>query len=206
MDFTAFQAFFDTRQQQLLTTGRLYALVDGLLYADQAGVPQRSHASLALFDQTPGASLADAGPKLIRLLARRWRDARGTGLAGRWRRRWRRLDARLPDGQTALLRFYDARITTARFARYRAYLEGVEERTLHTHYGAPSIDVRVALRTLATLRDTLTIAARRAGDRDAVHLLQLKPGSLPADANAGGAGAAHARRLPRRDRRGPRLQ
>lgn len=65
MDFTAFQAFFDTRQQQLLTTGRLYALVDGLLYADQAGVPQRSHASLALFDRTPDVSLADAGPWLF---------------------------------------------------------------------------------------------------------------------------------------------
>ncbi|WP_244127977.1 phage integrase family protein [Burkholderia gladioli] len=58
-------------------------------------------------------------------------------------------------------------------------------------------------RTLATLRDTLTIAARRAGDRDAVHLLRLKPGSLPAEAHAGGAegaggagGAAGAAAVP----------
>ncbi|PRE10787.1 integrase [Burkholderia gladioli] len=61
---------------------------------------------------------------------------------------------------------------------------------MHIHYGAPGTDVRVTRRTLATLRDTLTIAARRAGDRDAVHLLRLKPGSLPAEAHAGGAGAA----------------
>lgn len=50
---TAIQAFFDTRQQQISTTVRLYALVDGLPYADQAGVPQRSQALVALFDQTP---------------------------------------------------------------------------------------------------------------------------------------------------------
>uniref|UniRef100_UPI00240F486F phage integrase family protein n=1 Tax=Burkholderia gladioli TaxID=28095 RepID=UPI00240F486F len=88
-------------------------------------------------------------------------------------------------GQPATLR-----LTTAHFALYRAYLEGLEERTLHTHYGAPGTDVRVTRRTLATLRDTLTIAARRAGDRDAVHLLRLKPGSLPAEAHAGGADGA----------------
>ncbi|WP_334001457.1 phage integrase family protein [Burkholderia gladioli] len=90
-----------------------------------------------------------------------------------------------PAGQPATLR-----LTTAHFALYRAYLEGLEERTLHTHYGAPGTDVRVTRRTLATLRDTLTIAARRAGDRDAVHLLRLKPGSLPAEAHAGGADGA----------------
>ncbi|WP_186123098.1 phage integrase family protein [Burkholderia gladioli] len=89
------------------------------------------------------------------------------------------------------------RLTTAHFALYRAYLEGLEERTLHTHYGAPGTDVRVTRRTLATLRDTLTIAARRAGDRDAVHLLRLKPGSLPAEAHAGGAeGAAGEAAVP----------
>nr|WP_186183709.1 phage integrase family protein [Burkholderia gladioli] len=90
-----------------------------------------------------------------------------------------------PAGQPATLR-----LTPAHFALYRAYLEGLEERTLHTHYGAPGTDVRVTRRTLATLRDTLTIAARRAGDRDAVHLLRLKPGSLPAEAHAGGADGA----------------
>ncbi|WP_241238674.1 phage integrase family protein [Burkholderia gladioli] len=86
------------------------------------------------------------------------------------------------------------RLTHAHFALYRAYLEGFEEQRLHAHYGAPGTDVRITRRTLATLRDTLTIAARRAGDIDAVHLLRLRPGSLPAEALAGGgqgeAGAA----------------
>ncbi len=86
------------------------------------------------------------------------------------------------------------RLTHAHFALCRAYLEGSEEQRLHAHYGAPGTDVRITRRTLATLRDTLTIAARRAGDIDAVHLLRLRPGSLPAEAHAGGrqgeAGAA----------------
>ncbi|WP_244114572.1 phage integrase family protein [Burkholderia gladioli] len=90
-----------------------------------------------------------------------------------------------PTGQRATLR-----LTPAHFALYRAYLEGIEERTLHTHCGAPGTDVRVTRRTLATLRDTLTIAAWRASDRDAVHLLRLKPGSLQAEAHAGGADGA----------------
>ncbi|WP_334026407.1 hypothetical protein [Burkholderia gladioli] len=51
-------------------------------------------------------------------------------------------------------------LTTAHFALYRAYLEGIEERGLHALYGAPGTDVRVTRRTLATLRDSLTIAAR----------------------------------------------
>ncbi|CAM2163103.1 Integrase family protein [Burkholderia cepacia] len=79
------------------------------------------------------------------------------------------------------------RLTPAHFALYRAYLEGLDEPTLHAHYGVPGTDVRVTRRTLATLRDTLTIAARRARDIDAAHLLRLKPGSLPRDAHAGGA-------------------
>ncbi|RXV64124.1 integrase [Burkholderia stabilis] len=79
------------------------------------------------------------------------------------------------------------RLTPAHFALYRAYLEGLDEPALHAHYGVPGTDVRVTRRTLATLRDTLTIAARRARDVDAAHLLRLKPGSLPRDAHAGGA-------------------
>ncbi len=47
--------------------------------------------------------------------------------------------------------------------------------------------MRVTRRTLATLRDTLTIAVRRARNTDAAHLLRLKPGSLPRDAHAGAA-------------------
>nr|WP_302182822.1 site-specific integrase [Burkholderia multivorans] len=76
---------------------------------------------------------------------------------------------------------------------YRAYLEGLDEATLHAHYGVPGTDVRVTRRTIATLRDTLTIAARRARDVDAAHLLRLKPGSLPRDAHAG---AAAGREVP----------
>ncbi|MGS1024364.1 DUF4123 domain-containing protein [Burkholderia glumae] len=127
MDSTAIQAFFDTRRQQLSTTVHLYALVDGLLYADQAGVPQRSQASVALFDQTPDASLADAGPWLFdyELASGATRTGLASLAAGAGGVSWlisayrvdaladelrRRLDARLPDGRTALLRFYDARI------------------------------------------------------------------------------------------------
>ncbi|KVV27670.1 hypothetical protein WK80_14210 [Burkholderia multivorans] len=123
------EAFFVNRQQQLTMQAHLYALVDGLLFADTAGgsPPQRSQAAVALFDGTPDASLADAGPWLLD-----WERASGgvrhalsamaggsTGvswlisaypiesLADELRRR---LDVRLPDGRTALLRFYDARI------------------------------------------------------------------------------------------------
>ncbi|WP_186239583.1 DUF4123 domain-containing protein [Burkholderia gladioli] len=127
MALTAIQAFFDARQQQISTTVRLYALVDGLLYADQAGVPQRSQASVALFDQTPDASLADAGPWLFdyELAGGATRAGLASMAAGADGVSWlisayridaladelrRRLDARLPDGRTALLRFYDARI------------------------------------------------------------------------------------------------
>ncbi|HGL4257914.1 phage integrase family protein [Burkholderia multivorans] len=85
------------------------------------------------------------------------------------------------------------RLTPGHFALYRAYLEGLDEATLHAHYGVPGTDVRVTRRTIATLRDTLTIAARRARDVDAAHLLRLKPGSLPRDAHAG---AAAGREVP----------
>jgi len=88
------------------------------------------------------------------------------------------------------------RLTPAHFALYRAYLEGLDEPVLHAHYGAPGTDVRVTRRTLATLRDTLTIAARRAHDTDAAHLLRLKPGSLPRDAHAGGAEGGPAGEVP----------
>nr|WP_282454618.1 hypothetical protein [Burkholderia gladioli] len=89
------------------------------------------------------------------------------------------------------------RLTHAHFALYRAYLEGFDEQRLHAHYGAPGTDVRITRRTLATLRDTFTIAARRAGDIDAAHLLRLRPGSLPAEAHAGaGQGEAGAAPVP----------
>ncbi|KWN65893.1 phage integrase family protein [Burkholderia stagnalis] len=91
------------------------------------------------------------------------------------------------------------RLTPAHFALYRAYLEGLDEPVLHAHYGTPGTDVRVTRRTLATLRDTLTIAARRARDTDAAHLLRLKPGSLPRDAHAGAAAGRAAGEVPTLD-------
>ncbi|WP_244100428.1 hypothetical protein [Burkholderia ambifaria] len=57
------------------------------------------------------------------------------------------------------------RLTTFYFALYRTYLEGFVERVLRAHDGLPGTDVRVTRRTLATLRDTLTIAAPRARHR-----------------------------------------
>lgn len=129
MTDVSIEAFFFKRQQQLTMQVHLYALVDGLLFAD-AGAgspPQRSHAAVALFDSTPDASLADAGPWLFdwerapgsarRVLSVMAGGATGVSwlisaypiesLADELRRR---LDVRLPDGRTALLRFYDARI------------------------------------------------------------------------------------------------
>ncbi|WP_269135339.1 hypothetical protein [Burkholderia territorii] len=85
------------------------------------------------------------------------------------------------------------RLTPAHFALYQA--RGLDEATLHAHYGAPGTDVRVTRRTLA-LRDTLMIAARRAREIDAAHLLRLKPGSLPRDAHAGAAAGRAGGEVP----------
>ncbi|WP_373452775.1 hypothetical protein [Burkholderia sp. AU6039] len=40
----------------------------------------------------------------------------------------------------------DAAADPAHFALYRAYLEGLDEATLHAHYGVPGTDVRVTRR------------------------------------------------------------
>ncbi|WP_223216712.1 DUF4123 domain-containing protein [Paraburkholderia phenoliruptrix] len=105
---------------------RLYALVDALLYGP--GEPaERPPATIALFDGTPDASLADAGPWLIdfadapqsvqQSLFAMGASAEGVSwlisaypfpaLADELRSR---LDARMPDSRIALLRFYDARL------------------------------------------------------------------------------------------------
>lgn len=129
MTDTSIEAFFVKRQQQLTMQVHLYALVDGLLYTDAADGSsiQRSQSAAALFDGTPDASLADAGPWLIDYeratgTIRRTLSALASGpmgvswlissypidsLADELRTK---LNARLPDGRTALLRFYDARI------------------------------------------------------------------------------------------------
>ncbi|AXE92848.1 DUF4123 domain-containing protein [Paraburkholderia terricola] len=123
------EALFSERQQQLTMRVHLYTLVDGLLYADAANgsSPQRLRSAVAVFDNTPDASLADAGPWLIdyerasgnirRVLSAMASSSAGVSwlisgypiepLADELRSR---LDVRLPDGRTALLRFYDARI------------------------------------------------------------------------------------------------
>ncbi|MCA7911966.1 hypothetical protein LGM62_34270 [Burkholderia contaminans] len=54
------------------------------------------------------------------------------------------------------------RPTPANFAPCRAYLEGLDEATLHAHCGVPGIYVRVMRRMLTTQRDTLTSGALRA--------------------------------------------
>ncbi|KVA70962.1 hypothetical protein WM36_02100 [Burkholderia ubonensis] len=130
MTGTTIEAFFAKRQQQLTMQVHLYALVDGLLYADAADASplQRSQSAVALFDGTPDASLADAGPWLIdygrgSVAIRQTLSTMASGSTGV---SWlisaypiesladelrHRLDVRLPDGRTALLRFYDARIT-----------------------------------------------------------------------------------------------
>ncbi|WP_175916328.1 DUF4123 domain-containing protein [Burkholderia sp. BCC1638] len=129
MTDNSIEAFYLMRQQQLTMQAHLYALVDGLLFEDAAGgsPPQRSQAAVALFDGTPDASLADAGPWLLDYEratgnVRRSLSVMAGGSAGV---SWLisaypiesladelrgRLDARLPDGRTALLRFYDARV------------------------------------------------------------------------------------------------
>ncbi|KWI07877.1 DUF4123 domain-containing protein [Burkholderia ubonensis] len=129
MTDTTIEAFFAKRQQQLTMQVHLYALVDGLLYADAADASplQRSQSAVALFDGTPDASLADAGPWLIdyERAAGAIRQPLSTMASGSTGVSWlisaypiesladelrNRLDVRLPDGRTALLRFYDARI------------------------------------------------------------------------------------------------
>ncbi|AQH05722.1 hypothetical protein A9R05_42655 (plasmid) [Burkholderia sp. KK1] len=117
------------RQAQASLPVKLYALFDALLYARVPNTTplERSAACVALFDRTPDASLADAGPWVVDLdatTATMQRALRGLAdsadgiswlisayplpsLAEELRER---LDVRMPDGRMALLRFYDARI------------------------------------------------------------------------------------------------
>ena len=71
------------------------------------------------------------------------------------------------------------RLTRQHFALYRGYLEGAAIEGLHSAYGEAGTDVRLTRRLIATMRDTLAVAARRARDIEAAHLLRLKPGSIP---------------------------
>jgi len=125
------ESYFATRRQQITTPTRLYALVDGLLYKEIGGcLPDRSPACIGLFDGTPDASLADAGPWLIdyEFAPAAVRHTLGVMAAGPSGVSWlisayvtgaladhlrANLDVRLPDGRLALLRFYDARLMPA---------------------------------------------------------------------------------------------
>ena len=71
------------------------------------------------------------------------------------------------------------RLTREHFALYRGWLDGAAIEGLHSAYGEAGTDVRVTRRLIATMRDTLAVAARRARDTEAAHLLRLKPGSIP---------------------------
>lgn len=120
------ETYFAQRQAQASLLVRLYALVDALLYARGETV-ERPAATIGLFDGTPDASLADAGPWLIDFAeapgsVQQSLFAMGAGAEGvSWlisaypfldlgHELAGRLNARMPDGRTALLRFYDARL------------------------------------------------------------------------------------------------
>lgn len=117
-------------QQQVSHPLRLYGLADGVLHAhaNPAAPLSRSSSCIALFDHTPDHALAHAGPWLLdatdpagpdRATLKRL-GCSGDGciwlisthsfadLADALRAR---LDVRLPSGATALLRYYDARIS-----------------------------------------------------------------------------------------------
>lgn len=121
------EAYFARRRQHTVPV-RLYALFDGVLYQDRNGtVPDRTAACLALLDDTPDESVANAGPWLVDCEATSMSVSTAlsslaasslgvswlisaypmTALADHLRAN---LDVELPDGQLALLRFHDARL------------------------------------------------------------------------------------------------
>ncbi|MBN3848727.1 DUF4123 domain-containing protein [Paraburkholderia sp. Ac-20342] len=129
MSTSNIEVFYAERSREISNPTRVYALVDGLLYGEANGgqVPERSEQCIALFDGTPDASLADAGPWLIDYAAAPGtvRGALAAQAAGSTGVSWLisayqiaaladnlrdNLDVRLPDGRPALLRFYDARL------------------------------------------------------------------------------------------------
>jgi len=119
------------RYEQLLAARpelRLYALVDGLQYRQHTGhdVPTDAQLNRALFDGTEDAALAHAGPWLFDVSHRP--DLIGTfaaletalpsvswlicalDLQGLAQLLQLKLHARLANGKSALLRFYDPRV------------------------------------------------------------------------------------------------
>lgn len=117
------------RQRQVNPQLHLYALVDGLQYEQHTGsrLIRQPGVNLALFDGTPDAALAHAGPWLIDVLEGEPGEAKVLAELDQVRPAviWlfasrpmlrlgieltRRLDIVLPDGQAGLLRYYDPRI------------------------------------------------------------------------------------------------
>lgn len=114
--------------QQATDALRLYALVDGVQYRHQRGEPLALRAGFySLFEGTADAGLAHAGPWLIDVEqagaemasdlaalenetpAVSWIIAPQT-LDGLAQLLQLKLDAKMPDGRTALLRFWDPRV------------------------------------------------------------------------------------------------
>ncbi|MES2740153.1 MAG: DUF4123 domain-containing protein [Pseudomonadota bacterium] len=108
---------------------RLYALVDGVQYTQQVGanLTPLGGQRRALFDGTPDAPLAHAGPWLIDVQQAAAESVdelvalEQTAPAVTWliaplalerlaQLLTARLETRLPDGRTALIRFWDARV------------------------------------------------------------------------------------------------
>ena len=135
------EVYFAQRQAQASLPVRLYALVDALLYGRGETV-ERPAATIGLFDGTPDASLADAGPWLIDFAeapgsVRQSLFTMGAGSDGvSWlisaypfpalvEELAERLNARMPDGRTALLRFYDARLM-AQIASLFSFTQRIE--------------------------------------------------------------------------------
>jgi hypothetical protein len=73
----------------------------------------------------------------------------------------------------------ERRLTRGHFALYRGWLEGAAIKGLHAAYGEAGTDVRLTRRLIATMRDALAVAARRARDTKAAHLLRHRPDSMP---------------------------
>lgn len=114
--------------QQTIDTIRLYALVDGVQYRHQRGEPLARRAGFySLFEGTSDAPLAHAGPWLIDVEqagaqlasdlsvleqetpAVSWIIA-SQSLDGLAQLLQLKLDAMMPDGRRALLRFWDPRV------------------------------------------------------------------------------------------------
>ncbi|KVA01068.1 hypothetical protein WI40_00820 [Burkholderia ubonensis] len=145
------QVIFSSWQERASLPLRLFALADGLLYSETSGsAPVRSgESAMALLDGTPDASLADAGPWFFdyERTNSTTRDVLTCLAQGEYGVNWiisayqprllanelrERLDATLPDGRTAMLRYYDARVM-----RYFAPALSSTERTM---FFSPTFD------------------------------------------------------------------